>query len=134
MNDKNFKTSDVDRIIKLVEEYTHRLKDLINLNQLQRKNRLMLMFISAVAFIIVYGLGFIYFQFDYNENKLNSYFIFFGILFFVLFYAYFLLYFLRSKRNVRDLKDEAILIKKQLVQLVKMASQTREHMIRYQYR
>ena len=131
MNKDSLNERDVDRIIKLVEEYTNRLKDLINLNQLQRKNSLTFMFTTVIAFIIVYAFGFIYFQYDFESSNINMYFIFFGVLCIVIFYTYFFLYYYRSKRNNRDLKDEAILIKKQLVQLVKLASQTREHMIHY---
>ena len=130
----SYNENDVERIIKLVNEYTFRLKELIQAYQQQRKNRINFFITTLIGFLIIFGLFFIYFQFETNSISETKYMI--SIIVVVtsviglILFSY--LNFQKSSRNSIDIIDEAHLIRKQLRQLIRIASQTREHIINFE--
>uniref|UniRef100_UPI0040499532 hypothetical protein n=1 Tax=Gelidibacter sp. TaxID=2018083 RepID=UPI0040499532 len=122
--------NDSERIVKLVNEYTVRLKELINFFQLEKKNRFNIILSISISILIIYGLLFFYFQFGKSEISNEKYLLSIAVVIaaILILLLYTLINFQKGKRNSNDIKDEAYLIRKQLKQLVQIASQTREHL------
>lgn len=118
---------DLDKLIELLDEYSTRLKKLIMAYRNQKRTQLMYLSILSF-FMIIFFLGLYYFtqiQTDYSIRYESVLYLIIPIATLV----YFSLYYLRGRRNDLDIRDETILIYKKLSQLIKITSQTREHII-----
>ena len=124
---------EIDRIIKLVSEYTSKLKNLLDLYQEQQKRRLLMIFIFSISIIMIYGIVFFYVQSRYsiNYSSYSTYNLVIGFMVIAVFslFGYFTYSYIKESRNKSDIVDEMRLIKKQLSQLIIIASQTREHIV-----
>ena len=126
---------EIDRIIKLLNEYTVKLKSLLNLYQAKNRRRLMMLLIFSTSFVTMYGFTFFYFQLKYDtqlryDTSYETQFILGFIIFSVFILLMFFMYtYLNESRNKRDISDEMMLIKNQLKQLIEIGSQAREHLI-----
>lgn len=124
---------EIDRLVKLINDHVIKLKELNNLYQMHIKRRLMLMFYASIVLIAVWSVSFIYMD-SYEFRRSVG--VFYGLVFiifiiiFMLIVGYFMINYLKDNRNRRDIIDEIILVQKQLKQLIRIASQYREHIFK----
>lgn len=121
------KFDNLDRIIKLINEYCIKLKDLLGLLQLQKKRKVIFLLFAIFIFLGVYTLVLYYFKYEELFDSLSI--IAIGLFLSFIILGLFMYAFFRQTRNSRDIIDDIRLVSRQLAQLVRMLSQTREHMI-----
>ena len=125
---------DIDRIIKLVNEYSNKLKELIDLYNTQRKRKTMLIFYGGILFVIVYALVFSYltnysFRDFLSKTGIGIIIMVVALLGLLGFISYYMFNFFKESRSRTDIVDEIILTQKQLSHLISIGSQTREHLL-----
>ncbi len=123
INDKE----DLETLIELLDEYSIRLKKLTSAYREQKRTKLM--YLSILSFIMILFFGYFYYIGLTSEIKLYRYNLYLYLIVPIATFVYFTLYYLRGRRNDMDIRDETILIYKKLSQLIKITSQTREHII-----
>jgi hypothetical protein len=128
------KVEDINRLIKLISEYTNKLKELIDMYNSQKRRKNMVILYGGLIFIIIYAIGLSYFSNDsfrhfILESGSGIIILIVALMALIGFISYVMFSFFKENRNRTDILDEIILTQKQLNQLISIGSQSREHML-----
>ncbi len=122
---------EIDRILKLINEYILKIRDLLQLYETQKRRRMTILIFAGFFFIIIYSAIMIFSQYDLKIDVILYSGI--GVVFIMILTIFFMLNFLRDSRNRKDILDELSLLRRQLSKLVTIASQAREHLPNKEY-